>query len=394
MANSTQKRVANVFKELADSIESGEFGSKPRIGLTTLDSEHGVEELVHGAELAIEKYSDIEVVLIGKKIDTELELIEALTLEEAHNKMDEMLEKDELDGAVTLHYSFPLGVSTVGKVKTPAIGKEMYLATTTGTSSTHRVASMLKNAVYGIATAKALGEEDPTLGILNIEGARLVEQKLRQLNENGYNIGFAQSARADGGVVMRGNDLLKGTPDIMVTDTLTGNMLMKMFSAFTTGGGYEASGFGYGPGVGEDYNKLICIISRASGAPVVANAIKYAAMAAKGNLKNSIKEEMKKAKKAGLESILKDIESENNKKENAEKVKAPPAKTTGEEIPGVDILTIEDAKISLWKEGIYAETGMGCTGPVILVAEEDYKKARKLLIEGEFITDTGSGGTC
>ena len=28
---------------------------------------------------------------------------------------------------------------------------------------------------------------------------------------------------------MRGNDLLAGTPDIMVQDTLTGNILMKVF---------------------------------------------------------------------------------------------------------------------------------------------------------------------
>ena len=46
---------------------------------------------------------------------------------------------------------------------------------------------------------------------------------------------------------MRGNDLLMGTPDVMVVDSLTGNLFMKVFSAFTTGGDYEASGFGYGP---------------------------------------------------------------------------------------------------------------------------------------------------
>ena len=30
---------------------------------------------------------------------------------------------------------------------------------------------------------------------------------------------------------MRGNDLLMGIPDVMVTDTLTGNLLMKVFSS-------------------------------------------------------------------------------------------------------------------------------------------------------------------
>lgn len=393
MADETKKRVANVFNELADAIETGDFGANPRIGLTILGSEHGPEELVKGAEQAVEKYSNIDVVLIGKGVETDLELVEADSPEDAHDRMDEMLENGDLDGAVTLHYNFPLGVSTVGRVKTPAVGNEMFLATTTGTSATERVASMVKNAVYGLATARALGQENPTMGILNIEGARLVEQKLNKLIDNGYDIEFAESARSDGGVVMRGNDLLLGTPDIMVTDTLTGNMLMKMFSAFTTGGGYEASGYGYGPGIGEDYDKLICIISRASGAPVIANAIKFAAQAAEGNLNEKIAEEMNKARKAGLDDILSEIENE-QKSEPAEEVTAPDSKTVGEEIPGIDILNIEDAKNLLWKEDIYAETGMGCTGPVILVAEEDKEEARNILQENEYISGEGSGNTC
>ena len=48
---------------------------------------------------------------------------------------------------------------------------------------------------------------------------------------------------------MRGNDLLAGVPDIMVSDTLTGNILMKIFSSYTTGGSYESQGYGYGPGI-------------------------------------------------------------------------------------------------------------------------------------------------
>ncbi|OJT72666.1 glycine reductase, partial [Clostridioides difficile] len=85
---------------------------------------------------------------------------------------------------------------------------------------------------------------------------------------------FADSIRADGGCVMRGNDLLVGAPDVMVTDTLSGNIFMKVFSSYTTGGDYEAQGFGYGPGVGEDYDRKVLIVSRASGSPVVANALK------------------------------------------------------------------------------------------------------------------------
>ena len=101
-----------------------------------------------------------------------------------------------------------------------------------------------------------------------------------------------------------GNDLLIGT-DVMITDTLTGNLLMKVFSSYSTGGSYESLGFGYGPGIGEDYERIILILSRASGTPVVANAISYAANLVRGKLIDIAKEEFEKANKAGLKDILK-----------------------------------------------------------------------------------------
>ena len=55
----------------------------------------------------------------------------------------------------------------------------------------------------------------------------------------------------------------------MINDTLTGNLLMKVFSSFTTGGSYEAQGFGYGPVLEKIMIETILIISRASGTPVV-----------------------------------------------------------------------------------------------------------------------------
>lgn len=378
MTEEIKKRVAGAFTQLADAIESGEFGEKQKIGLTLLDSEHGVDELKKAAEIAENRNRDIDVTLLG------CGTTECDCLADAHQVMDNMLEENEIDAAVTLHYNFPMGVSTVGRVVTPGKGKEMLIATTTGTTDTERVPSMLKNAVYGIAAAKSLGIEKPTVGILNVEGARLVEKNLRRLADNGYDINFVESVRADGGVVMRGNDLLLGVPDVMVTDTLTGNMLMKIFSAYSTGGQYEAVGYGYGPGLGKDYDKLIGIISRASGAPVIANAVKFMAEVSRGNLLEIVKEEIKKAEKAGLKDIISELK-ESKSAPAAEEITAPAKKVTGEEIAGIDILEIESAKESLWKEDIYAETGMGCTGPVILVAEDDYQQAKDKLIEVGFI---------
>lgn len=52
--------------------------------------------------------------------------------------------------------------------------------------------------------------------------------------------------------------------------------MIKMLSAYTTGGNYESLGYGYGPGIGEGYDKLILIISRVSGSPLIAGALQFA----------------------------------------------------------------------------------------------------------------------
>jgi len=49
------------------------------------------------------------------------------------------------------------------------------------------------------------------------------------------------------------------------------------------------------------------------------------------------------------------------------------------QIAGVDIMDLEDATKVLWKHGIYAENGMGCTGPIILVNKVNKDKAKEIL---------------
>ncbi|HWQ30697.1 MAG TPA: glycine/sarcosine/betaine reductase complex component C subunit alpha [Negativicutes bacterium] len=383
--NQVKSMIGEVFNEIADAIMTGEFGKKVKVGLTTMGSEHGTAELVKGAEMAAKKYSDFEIVLIGPKVDTNLRIVEVNDEDEMHKKMDELLDGGELDAAVTMHYSFPIGVSTVGRVITPGFGKELILATTTGTSSTHRVEGMVKNALYGIIAAKAIGIKKPTVGILNVDGARQVERALVALKNNGYDINFSESVRADGGVVMRGNDLLCAASDVMVMDTLTGNLMMKIFSAFTTGGSYESLGYGYGPGVGDNYGKIINILSRASGAPVVCEALRYAASCAKGGLTKIAKEEFDKARKAGLDSLLAELTAE-SKKAAPKAVPQLEKKPVTKSVAGIDILELENAVAALAEEGFYSESGMGCTGPIILVADDDYLKAVDVLFVKKFIT--------
>lgn len=377
--------VGEAFNDIADAIESGEFREKIKIGVTLLGSEHGPNNMIKGAEDAQKKDSSIEVVLIGPKLETNLKIYEANTEEEQHKIIEELLDSGEIQAAVTMHYNFPIGVSTVGRVVTPGKGKEMFLATTTGTSSTHRVEGMVKNAVYGIITAKAMGIEKPKVGILNVDGARQVERALKELQSNGYEIEFVQSMRADGGSVMRGNDLLVGTPDVMVTDSLTGNLLMKVFSSYTTGGSYEAMGYGYGPGIGKDYKRNIFIVSRASGEPVVSNAIFYAAKTIRGQITNVSKEEFEKANKAGFKEILKGLKKDTKKETKEEEIKAPPKEIVAGSISGIDILELEDAVKVLWKNGIYAESGMGCTGPIVMVHETKLDQATEILTKEGYV---------
>ncbi len=384
MSEQVKKIIGKVFSELADTLATGSYGKKPNIGITALGSEHGEDNAINGAVKALK--SNIDVTVIGTKAAEGLKLSAVNAEDEAHKTMEELLNNGEIDAAVTMHYPFPIGVSTVGRVITPGTGKEMFIATTTGTSSTDRVEGMVKNAIYGIITAKACGIKNPTVGILNIDGARQVEIALKKLQENGFDITFAESKRSDGGVVMRGNDLLMAAADVMVMDSLTGNLMMKMFSSYTTGGSYESLGYGYGPGIGEGFDKIIMIISRASGEPVVEGAIKYAADLVRGNLLTIAKEEFAKAKKAGLADILKGMKPAKKEAASDEEVKAPEKEVVTGQISGIEIMDLEDAVKALWKKGIYAESGMGCTGPIVLVNEAKLKDAINVLIEAGYVS--------
>lgn len=378
-----EKTIAKTFLQMAEGLESGSFGIRPRIALTGMGSEHGEENAMQAALMAAKR--GVDVYYIGSLEAEGVTTIHVANDDEGHKKMEEMVEQGQVDGAVTMHFPFPIGVSTVGRVITPARGKEMFVATTTGTSSSDRIEGMIKNAIYGVITAKACGVKEPTVGILNVDGARQTEMALNQLREGGYDLHWAISARADGGAVMRGNDVLQGTPDVMVMDSLTGNVMIKMMSAYTTGGSFEATGYGYGPGIGMDYEKLILIISRASGAPLIANALEYAAQLVRGKVFEVAKREFAAAEKAGLSKILAARKAASKPAEAEEEVKCPPAEPCTASIPGIEVMDLEDAAKVLWKNGIYAETGMGCTGPLVMMSEANLEKASQLLKAAGYI---------
>ena len=385
------RQVARIFEELAASLEAPRPAGLPII-LTTAGSELGAGELVRGAEEAAR--DGVQVLLVGPQSRSSLPSIFCDDERQAHAIMERLLEEARAAAAVTMHYSFPMGVATVGRVVTPGEGRPVFIATTSGTADTRRVTALVKNAVYGVAAAKACGIKNPSVGLLNLDGARQAERILRGLAETGYQVSLAESTRSDGGALMRGNDLLTGTADIIVADTLTGNVLVKVLSAFTSGGRRETTGSGYGPGIGPGFDRVICIVSRASGAPVVAKALKLAGQAAQGNLVGVATTEIESATRAGFAGFVEaEVSCPRTAGEGAVETSKTArstsfpgaAKVLTEEIPGIDILELEDACDVLTRKGIFARTGMGCTGPVILVSPEDKAPALSALREGGYI---------
>jgi hypothetical protein len=376
-------RVGDAPRDRAEEVRSSE--SLIRVGLMTAGSELGAAAILDGAALAAVQDPRLRVVAIGRRVSgcDGLEWIETPDREQdIVSAMESAIADGRIDGAVALHYPFPLGVTTVGRVLTPARGRPMLIASCTGMSAGTRMEAMLLNTVYGLAVARALGIERPTVGILSLDGAVSVQRALETLARNGYALDFGTSLRADGGSLLRGNDLLAGTTDVCVCDTLTGNVIMKVLSALNSGGACEVLGWGYGPSVGEDWTRTISIVSRASGAPVIANALCYTAAVLRGRLVDQVSAELAAARAAGLEEV---VASLRDSPVQAGDAVAPPSEPTDAEIPGVDVLSIEAAVGELWKAGIYAQSAMGCTGPVIKVPGTSVEVSREVLSRGGYL---------
>jgi betaine reductase len=378
-----RKLVGQVLEELLEQARAG--GPRVRVGVMAAGSELGPGELLRGASLAMEQDSRIQAVAIGPRVPgfDNIEWIETPDCEaDIAGAMEAALSDGRIAGAVALHYPFSLGVTTIGRVFSPARGNPVLIASCTGVSAASRGEAMLRNAIYGIAVAKALGIENPTVGILNLDGANTVQRALGGMAERGYRINFGRSMRADGGTLLRGNDLLAGSVDVCVCDTLTGNLLVKLFSAYSTGGGYEALGWGYGPSVGENCDRIISIVSRASGAPVIANALCYTAAAVRGNLVERVKIEIASARACGFDDAIASLAPG---QETVRSVSAPSREHTDSEIHGVDVLSLEAAVRELWRCGIWAESAMGCTGPVVKVSVRVLKRAEESLREAGYL---------
>src|SRR5699024_8602357 len=118
-----EKTIAKAFLEMAEGLETGSFGPRPKIAITGMGSEHGEEKAMKADCMAAAR--GVDVYYIGTLEAEGVTTVHVADEDEGHKKMEQMVESHEVDGAVTMHFPFPIGVSTVGRVVTPACGKEM-----------------------------------------------------------------------------------------------------------------------------------------------------------------------------------------------------------------------------------------------------------------------------
>ncbi len=347
-----------------------------RIGLTLPGSESGTEELLKGAADAARLDSLLQPVLFGEG---------STDAQKAQRDMERALSTGDIAGAVTFHYPFAIGVATVGHLKAPGNGRDLFIATTTGSSSADRVEALVRNAIAGAAVAKSCGIASPTIGLLNLDGAARAHQVLRELRGRGYALNLAPSLRGD--ALLRGNDIIAGAVDVVVCDSLTGNAMIKLLSTFSTAGRIEVSGDGYGPGIG-DGAPAVGIISRASSATVVASALLFMAHVMRGGVYALYKEEIHSANAADLPALLAGLHEKTAREPAAALPGAagPAKKVVHHEIEGIDVMEIDTAVKLLLSHGIYCEPAMGCTGPIVLVAPEDAAAAEKALTAERFLS--------
>lgn len=380
MDNLKRQRIAEALADIVRTARAG--GPERRIGLMVGGGELGAEELLRGARMAQEARPGLRVLAIGTQVDgwDDLDWLPCEDSDEGRAAaLDAAFSEGRIEGAVALHYPFPIGVTTIGRVQTPGRGTPLFIASCTGMSHARRGPALLLNAVYGLAAARAAGIARPTLAFLNQDGAAQALRALQRLRDAGYDVELGSSGRGDGGSLLRGNDLVAGAVDVLVCDSLTGNALVKVFATFTSGGYRETVGWGYGPSTGEGWERVVSIISRASGAPVVAQALQLTATCTAANLPGIVARELAAARAAGLDEALAGLAPAAPAAASSSAPVPPPAVPVDAQIAGVDVLDLEPATQALWKENIYAESAMGCTGPVIRVQASVREKAAAIL---------------
>jgi glycine reductase len=95
---------------------------------------------------------------------------------------------------------------------------------------------------------------------------------------------------------------------------------------------------------------------------------------------------------AKLDDIINSITKKESKQaQDNEDVSPPEKEVVIYSISGIDIMDLEDAVRVLWKNGVYAESGMGCTGPIVLVNESKSEIAIDILRKAGYASQEKTG---
>ena len=90
MANAIEKIIAKTFDEMAEGLITGNFGSKPKIAITGMGSEHGEENAMAGAVMAAK--AGVDVYYIGTLTHPLVNTVTVADEEEGHKKMEELVD--------------------------------------------------------------------------------------------------------------------------------------------------------------------------------------------------------------------------------------------------------------------------------------------------------------
>jgi phosphate acyltransferase len=230
-----------------------------RLAVDAMGGDNAPKEIVLGAMKAIEKYSDIHILLVGdeKKIREHLtneERIEILHTEEVILGTDEpvravrrkktasmvLAAQQVADGHADACISagntgalMAAGLFVVGRIEgierpalaptLPTVGGEGFLLLDVGANADAKPEHLVQYAIMGsIYSEKARGIANPRVGLLNI-GTE--EKKGNELVRNTFELLKDADINFIGNVESR--DLLEGAADVVVADGFTGNMVLK-----------------------------------------------------------------------------------------------------------------------------------------------------------------------
>lgn len=230
-----------------------------KLAIDAMGGDHAPEVIVKGAEAAIQKFSDLELVLVGKEeaIREYLQNDERITIlhtDEVITSEDEPVravrrkkqasmvvaanevKEGRADAIISAGNTGALvatGLFVIGRIPgiarpalaptIPTVDGKGFLLLDVGANSDAKPEHLLHNAYMGaIYSEKVRGITRPRVGLLNI-GTE--EEKGNLLTKKAYELLKDSDLNFIGNVEAR--DLLEGVADVVVTDGFTGNMVLK-----------------------------------------------------------------------------------------------------------------------------------------------------------------------